>query len=173
MSRMNEVRQAVPDRFSCLLCGFLALHLGPSTFPTTAAHLLFNGSSNKEQFVGLFNTSLLPQVRKIRAANAGVKCTSRGIEDITKRRKGTGARDEFDDEIILQLSPNHQVSNRRAARKRGHSSQHSSQHSAASVGSTHSGKQACEVDGLRRQQQTRRACARTAATATVSVTARL
>ncbi|KJX92374.1 sister chromatid separation protein Src1 [Zymoseptoria brevis] len=64
-----------------------------------AHNVSYPSSAKKQQLVELFNTSVLPQVRKIRAANARVKRTSRGIEDITTGRKGTGARDESDDDI--------------------------------------------------------------------------
>ncbi|SMQ51649.1 unnamed protein product [Zymoseptoria tritici ST99CH_3D1] len=64
-----------------------------------AHNISYPSSAKKQQLVELFNTSVLPQVRKIRAANARVKRTSRGIEDITTGRKGTGARDESDDDI--------------------------------------------------------------------------
>ncbi|EGP86428.1 uncharacterized protein MYCGRDRAFT_100473 [Zymoseptoria tritici IPO323] len=81
-----------------------------------AHNISYPSSAKKQQLVELFNTSVLPQVRKIRAANARVKRTSRGIEDITTGRKGTGARDESDDDI--PPTPATSRSSRRTTRSR-------------------------------------------------------
>ncbi|CAK3906279.1 Inner nuclear membrane SRC1 [Lecanosticta acicola] len=58
----------------------------------------YSAASKKSQLVQIFHEELLPQARKIKQASARIKRTSRGIEDVTTGRKGTGAGDE-DEEI--------------------------------------------------------------------------
>lgn len=72
------------------------------TIPRLRSVLLEHGidypsNAKKGQLVDIFNEQLLPQARKIKQASARIKRTSRGIEDVTTGRKGTGAGDEEDD----------------------------------------------------------------------------
>lgn len=54
----------------------------------------YQSSAKKQQLVDLFNEQVLPQARKIRAANARVKRTSRGIEDVAASQSSY----DYDDE---------------------------------------------------------------------------
>lgn len=82
-----------------------------------AHNISYPASAKKAALIEIFNTSVLPQARKIRAQNARVKRTSRGIEDITTGRKGTGARDD-DDESESAPTPASIRSTRRSTRSR-------------------------------------------------------
>lgn len=82
-----------------------------------AHNISYPASAKKAQLIEIFNTDVLPQARKIRAQNARVKRTSRGIEDITTGRKGTGARDE-DDDSETAPTPASVRSTRRSTRSR-------------------------------------------------------
>lgn len=62
-----------------------------------AHNINYPSSAKKQQLIEIFNESVASQARKIRNANARVKRTSVGIEDISTGRRGTGAGDEEDD----------------------------------------------------------------------------
>lgn len=84
-----------------------------------AHNISYPASAKKAALIEIFNTSVLPQARKIRAQNARVKRTSRGIEDITTGRRGTGARDADDDESDSSApTPASVRSTRRSTRSR-------------------------------------------------------
>lgn len=82
-----------------------------------AHNISYPASAKKAALIEIFNASVLPQARKIRAQNARVKRTSRGIEDITTGRKGTGARDE-DEDSESAMTPASVRSTRRSTRSR-------------------------------------------------------
>lgn len=116
-----------------------------------AHNINYPSSAKKSQLIELFNTEVVPQARKIRTASARVKRTSRGIEDITTGRKGTGAGDN--DEI--PPTPASTRSSRRTTRARTEEAQEveptprSLRHSTAppeSVPRTVSGKHARTVE---------------------------
>ena len=57
------------------------------TIPRLRSILVAHGvdypaSSKKAQLIDIFNDNVLPQARRLRAANARVRRTSRGIENI-------------------------------------------------------------------------------------------
>lgn len=83
-----------------------------------AHNISYPASAKKAALIEIFNTSVLPQARKIRAQNARVKRTSRGIEDISTGRRGTGARDADDDESDAAPTPASVRSTRRSTRSR-------------------------------------------------------
>lgn len=57
----------------------------------------YPASSKKAQLVDIFNDTVVPQSRRLRAANARVRRTSRGIENIPSQTSST-AEDEEDDQ---------------------------------------------------------------------------
>ncbi|KAK1815728.1 inner nuclear membrane protein enriched at telomere/subtelomere region [Friedmanniomyces endolithicus] len=63
-----------------------------------AHNVNYPSSAKKSQLVEIFNDTVLPQARSIRTANARVKRTSRGIEDVPKSQ-GTTESEEEDEEI--------------------------------------------------------------------------
>ncbi|KAK4574221.1 inner nuclear membrane protein enriched at telomere/subtelomere region [Recurvomyces mirabilis] len=74
------------------------------TMPKLRSILVAHGvnypsSAKKGQLVELFNETVLPQARSIRAANARVRRTSRGIEDVASSQ-GTANEDEEEDEAV-------------------------------------------------------------------------
>ncbi|KAK1068190.1 inner nuclear membrane protein enriched at telomere/subtelomere region [Friedmanniomyces endolithicus] len=62
-----------------------------------AHNVNYPSSAKKSQLVDIFNDTVLPQARSIRTANARVKRTSRGIEDVPKSQ-GTTESDEEEEE---------------------------------------------------------------------------
>ncbi|KAK0907599.1 inner nuclear membrane protein enriched at telomere/subtelomere region [Friedmanniomyces endolithicus] len=62
-----------------------------------AHNVNYPSSAKKSQLVEIFNDTVLPQARSIRTANARVKRTSRGIEDVPKSQ-GTTESDEEEEE---------------------------------------------------------------------------
>lgn len=71
------------------------------TMPRLRSILVAHGvqypaSAKKGQLVDIFNDNVLPQARRLRAANARVKRTSRGIEDVASRH--SAAQDEEEEE---------------------------------------------------------------------------
>ncbi|KXT08490.1 hypothetical protein AC579_3906 [Pseudocercospora musae] len=80
-----------------------------------AHNVNYPSSAKKQQLIDLFNDKVVSQARNIRAANARVKRTSRGIEDIGTGRKGTGAGDPVDD---IPPTPTTTRSSRRTTRAR-------------------------------------------------------
>ncbi|KAK4613349.1 Inner nuclear membrane protein SRC1 [Fulvia fulva] len=62
-----------------------------------AHNVNYPSSAKKSQLVELFTENVAAQARKLRNANARVKRTSMGIEDITTGRRGTGQGDSDED----------------------------------------------------------------------------
>ncbi|CAK1366899.1 unnamed protein product [Cercospora beticola] len=141
----------------------------------------YPSSAKKAQLIELFNSEVVPQARKIRTAAARVKRTSRGIEDITTGRRGTGAGD---DEV--PPTPASVRSSRRTTRARTEEAQEveptprNARHSTAppeSVPRTVSGKHARpvetvveeEVEPTPKRSSTSRARSRVSAATPVAV----
>lgn len=90
------------------------------TMPRLRSILVAHGvnypaSSKKGQLVDIFNHEVLPQARRLRAANARVKRTSRGIEDIASQ---TSTADDEDDIPDPPRSVARSRSSRRSTRAR-------------------------------------------------------
>lgn len=84
-----------------------------------AHNVNYPSSAKKGQLIELFTEHVVPHARKIKTANARVKRTSRGIEDITTGRRGTGAGDEDDDDDDeIPPTPATTRSSRRSTRAR-------------------------------------------------------
>ncbi|KAK4549000.1 hypothetical protein LTR36_008773 [Oleoguttula mirabilis] len=103
---------------------YLEPHFDPSslTMPRLRSILVahnvnYPSSAKKGQLVELFNETVLPQARKIRSANARVKRTSRGIEDVPSSQ-GT-VDDEENEEPERPAPPSAAMrSSRRSTRAR-------------------------------------------------------
>ncbi|KAK5119507.1 hypothetical protein LTR85_007607 [Meristemomyces frigidus] len=63
-----------------------------------AHNVNYPSSAKKGQLVELFNENVLPQARKIRSANARVKRTSRGIEDVPSSQGTVDGEDDEENE---------------------------------------------------------------------------
>lgn len=83
-----------------------------------AHNISYPASAKKAALIEIFNANVLPQARKIRAQNARVKRTSKGIEDITTGRRGTGARDDDEEGSETAPTPASVRSTRRSTRSR-------------------------------------------------------
>jgi hypothetical protein len=79
-----------------------------------AHNVTYPSSAKKGQLVDIFNEHVLPQARKIRNANARVKRTSKGIEDVPSSRS-VNAEDE---EEAVAAPPSTSRSSRRTTRAR-------------------------------------------------------
>lgn len=77
----------------------------------------YPASSKKPQLVEIFNQEVLPQARKLRAANARVRRTSRGIENIPSQTSSL-ADEEEDDDVVPMPVHQHSRSTRRTTRSR-------------------------------------------------------
>lgn len=83
-----------------------------------AHNVNYPSSAKKGELVKLFNDNVLPQARKIRSANARVKRTSRGIEDVPSSQ-GTADEDEEEADLKRLAPPPTSVrSSRRSTRAR-------------------------------------------------------
>jgi len=74
----------------------------------------YPASSKKTQLIDIFNQELLPQARRLRAANARVRRTSRGIENIPSQNSSLA--DEDDEEDIPEPPRSVARSSRRSTR---------------------------------------------------------
>ncbi|TKA77771.1 hypothetical protein B0A55_04680 [Friedmanniomyces simplex] len=81
-----------------------------------AHNINYPSSAKKGQLVDLFNENVLPQARKIRTANARVKRTSRGIEDVPSSQGTVDGDDEEED--LLPPPPASTRTSRRSTRAR-------------------------------------------------------
>ncbi|KAK3074917.1 inner nuclear membrane protein enriched at telomere/subtelomere region [Teratosphaeriaceae sp. CCFEE 6253] len=70
-----------------------------------AHNINYPSSAKKGQLVDLFNQHVLPQARKIRTANARVKRTSRGIEDVPSSQATADGEDDEEDETMRAPPP--------------------------------------------------------------------
>ncbi|KAK0252458.1 hypothetical protein B0A54_05714 [Friedmanniomyces endolithicus] len=80
-----------------------------------AHNVNYPSSAKKSQLVDIFNESVLPQARSIRTANARVKRTSRGIEDVPKSQATTESEEEEEE---IRPPPATTRSSRRTTRAR-------------------------------------------------------
>ena len=92
------------------------------TIPRLRSILVAHGvdypaSSKKAQLVDIFNENVLPQARRLRAANARVRRTSRGIENIPSQNSTT-TDDEEDEEDVPEPPRSVARSSRRTTRAR-------------------------------------------------------
>ncbi|KAK0922311.1 inner nuclear membrane protein enriched at telomere/subtelomere region [Friedmanniomyces endolithicus] len=80
-----------------------------------AHNVNYPSSAKKSRLVDIFNESVLPQARSIRTANARVKRTSRGIEDVPKSQATTESEEEEEE---IRPPPATTRSSRRTTRAR-------------------------------------------------------
>ena len=91
------------------------------TIPRLRSILVAHGvdypaSSKKAQLIYIFNDNVLPQARRLRAANARVRRTSRGIENIPSQNSTT--TDDDDEEDVPEPPRSVARSSRRTTRAR-------------------------------------------------------